>query len=614
MFHHLFSTIAALILITAHTPPQEPLRPNQLFSDILFSIFLFFLFIALWNRRTMAGVREEAESFPSDSTQKRMQMQTLSLLLFFAFLIHGLHLPLLVCPEVLAAHLPFIRDLGSVLVYFLLQGGLWFLGAAAMGIRNPREKKDFIREQMGLSLPALLPWLLFSGFHDLLLLLPSPGFQEIFRSPMGQNLYLIALFTAIFLFAPVGIQRFWKCRPLPQGALRQRIEGVLHHTGTAFRDILVWPLFGGRMLTAGVMGPWARFRYILVTPALLRSLYPEALEAVIAHEAGHVQRHHLLLHVLILAGFMLASWAFMDFFYQALLLGAMRFVLPHTALISPASLATGIAISLSLMFFLFYFRFVFGFFMRNFERQADAFAFRMQGSARHLIETFHLLAHMTGQHPEKPNWHHFSIGERIRFLIRCENTPRIAEQHDQRVRRMLLLYLGALVLMAVAGGYLHAGGGMDGVQSALFMTSLEMEAEKDGDNPLLLRYLGDLYQEKRRWKEARSVYQKALLLAPEDGELLNNLAWLCITADDPATADPALGVYLAEKAVMKTPDKPHVLDTLAEGYYRTDRMEDALRTGKKALLLQQEEGRDTGYYADQVKKFMQAAEKKKPAI
>ena len=38
------------------------------------------------------------------------------------------------------------------------------------------------------------------------------------------------------------------------------------------------------MLTAGVMGPWARFRYILVTPALLHSLHPEALEAVIAQD------------------------------------------------------------------------------------------------------------------------------------------------------------------------------------------------------------------------------------------------------------------------------------------------------------------------------------------
>ena len=65
-----------------------------------------------------------------------------------------------------------------------------------------------------------------------------------------------------------------------------------------YANILYWPIFGGRMITAGVMGLIKKFRYILVTNGLLQMLEPEEIDAVIAHEIGHIKKQHLLFYLL----------------------------------------------------------------------------------------------------------------------------------------------------------------------------------------------------------------------------------------------------------------------------------------------------------------------------
>ena len=80
----------------------------------------------------------------------------------------------------------------------------------------------------------------------------------------------------------------------------------------SYADILYWPIFGGRMITAGVMGLVGRFRYILVTESLLRVLRPEEVDTVIAHEIGHVKKRHLLFYLFFFIGYMLIAYATFD--------------------------------------------------------------------------------------------------------------------------------------------------------------------------------------------------------------------------------------------------------------------------------------------------------------
>ena len=55
------------------------------------------------------------------------------------------------------------------------------------------------------------------------------------------------------------------------------------------------------------MGILPGLRYILLTPALIETMSREELEAVIAHEIGHVKKYHLLLYICLIAGFSLLA-------------------------------------------------------------------------------------------------------------------------------------------------------------------------------------------------------------------------------------------------------------------------------------------------------------------
>ena len=99
------------------------------------------------------------------------------------------------------------------------------------------------------------------------------------------------------IIGPALVQKFWRCKPLEDGYHRRRIEDLCQREGLAYANILYWPIFGGKMITAGVMGLIKNFSYILVTPSLLKLLQPEEVDAVIAHEIGHIKKKHLLFYL-----------------------------------------------------------------------------------------------------------------------------------------------------------------------------------------------------------------------------------------------------------------------------------------------------------------------------
>ena len=90
---------------------------------------------------------------------------------------------------------------------------------------------------------------------------------------------------------------------------------------------------------------------------------------------------------------------------------------------------------------------------------------------------------------------------------------------------------------------------------------------------------------------------------PEDPWLLNNMAWLLLTAKDKKLRDPSRGLELALKAA-KLNISPQVLDTVAEGFWQTGRLESACKTSQKALVLAQKLGsKDLSYYQRRKQKF-----------
>jgi Zn-dependent protease with chaperone function len=223
-----------------------------------------------------------------------------------------------------------------------------------------------------------------------------------------------------FTLMPPIMRRVWDTEPLGPGAMRNRLDELCRRHGVRNRELLVWRT-RGTMINGAVMGLFAPVRYIMLTDSLLDHLSDVQVEAVMAHEVGHVRRRHMIWLIVSMLGAIGIVIAIADL--------AVRIVpLPAQAIGWANILVTLIAISVALT--------LFGFVSRRFEWQADAFA------ARHLSEhaeapsatvTPEAVAAMSGalqavadlNHipPARFSWRHGSIFTRQERLARLVGLP-----------------------------------------------------------------------------------------------------------------------------------------------------------------------------------------------
>ncbi|MEK7781758.1 MAG: glycosyltransferase family 39 protein [Verrucomicrobiota bacterium] len=86
--------------------------------------------------------------------------------------------------------------------------------------------------------------------------------------------------------------------------------------------------------------------------------------------------------------------------------------------------------------------------------------------------------------------------------------------------------------------------------------------------------------------EAISLYRKALVQAPDDILVLNNLAWLLAVNADSRLRDGPAAVHLALRAsALDTSQQPIILGTLAAAYAEAGRFPEAVVTAQKAIDL-----------------------------
>ena len=85
--------------------------------------------------------------------------------------------------------------------------------------------------------------------------------------------------------------------------------------------------------------------------------------------------------------------------------------------------------------------------------------------------------------------------------------------------------------------------------------------------------------------------REQLARAPDDVDLLNNMAWLLATAEPPALRNPAEAVRLAERAnALTTGASPVVLDTLSTTYAAAGKRDKAIEAARQALRLAEAAG------------------------
>jgi STE24 endopeptidase len=219
----------------------------------------------------------------------------------------------------------------------------------------------------------VVPVLLIAMLHDALRLAATIALGP-HSSPAGAALadpenpvtWLVAA-VLVFAFAPEILRRVLHTEPLPNSPLRRRLESLCRRTGVRYREILLWRT-QHNVGNAAVMGFVPQLRYILLSDLLLETMSDEEIEAVFAHELGHVVHRHMMWLVVFFAMLTLfvmggSTWIsqWMDRFGLA------------------GGPAEGIVIA---TVYLLKFLLLFGFVSRRFERQADVFAARTMELSR----------------------------------------------------------------------------------------------------------------------------------------------------------------------------------------------------------------------------------------
>jgi Zn-dependent protease with chaperone function len=604
MFANLIYFIVALLLYATYQPSAEA----AYFSgwEVLwgFAVLMGLFYFALRRQFKQLEKRIASDYYGSFDLafNNLLNRYAIIAILLFAVDIYILNLPSLTLRISLFAQIPFLN---AVLFLSLFAGYFVIIWALAYDVyqriyRSNLSRRSYIVGNIAFAVPALLPWLLLSGLIDLIQLLPYELPKRFLATVHGEIIFFFVFLLAVAVAGPALIRRFWGCKPLANGLARTRIERLCQKAGMKYANILRWPLFGGRMITAGVMGLVKHFRYILVTDAMLHFLEPEEIDAVIAHEIGHVKHSHLLIYLIFLLGYMLISYALIDIIVTVFVYSDTLYNLTNWADVNQSTVISTLFSVVSILMFIIYFRYIFGYFLRNFERQADTYVFALFDTAEPLIRTFEKIARTSQQASDKPNWHHFSIKERVDYLIKCEADKIWIARHDQKVRRSILLYLAGLLVFGWIGYTVNFGKVGEKFNHQFFEKMIARRLAKFPHDYRLYSALGDLHYQKKIFGKMIQAYEKALELHPLDPRVLNNLAWHYATCEDERFRDPQRALLLASKAA-KLLKAPHILDTLAESYFINRQFEKAVETGREALALAKD---NHSYYQSQLEKFL----------
>lgn len=593
IYTNLIYFLVVIFVFSTSTPSKEPWPGSwyALISGIL-ALFLFYRLAAHLYGRCLHG--------PSRlyfAAEKKLSILAVAVFTFFVF---GLDLKSYLHPLSMNDQLPVLENLAGLCIFFLLLSLMWIQARPAYEAVFQRKYSPlaFVVSNIKANLPIVLPFIVLSAVFDLLALLPWPRFQALLTSPWG-DLLLFAVFVCFLaLFFPPLVRRLWGCKPMPQGPLRQRIEAFCRAQGFS-SEILYWPLFEGQILTAGILGIVPGFRYLLLTPSLLATLDEQELDSVLAHEIGHVKRMHLVLYVLLFLGFSVLAGVLAEPLPYLLLGSETFYSLLGWLQTSPDVLLATLASIPLLGFMLIYFRYIFGYFIRNFERQADLYVFKAQGTGEPLIRSFEKIAVLSGNIRDEKSWHHFGIGERIEFLEKCRQDPTLIRRHDRKVYISLGVYFLVILCVVLGMQQVDMESMAGGFETRYAEAVLKQKLQQEPDNSLWLQLLGDLMQKKAMEKKAIEAYDRALALNPMNAELNNNLAWLLLTARDRSVRDPVRALTLARTAVMLK-EEGFILDTLATAYWANGLIEEALALEVKAARLDPENRK---YYRSQWEKF-----------
>jgi len=239
-----------------------------------------------------------------------------------------------------------------------------------------------------------------------------------------------AIAVGVVLLAPAIIVRIWRTRRLPAGPLREELGQMCRRLGLKVRELRIWQT-GGMTANAAVMGMIGPVRYVLLTDALIEQMPPQQIQAVFAHEAGHIVSHHIFYSVLFAI-----SAAFLAACAGESLAMALDWD-PWTAEVFMAGLLV-VAWGLG-----------FGWLSRRFERHSDIqAAWAMDrcadgritpAGAATFASALQTVAKLNGIPLRQRNWRHGSIAARVRYVLHLGSTGGTRRPIDCLIKRIKII-------------------------------------------------------------------------------------------------------------------------------------------------------------------------------
>lgn len=608
MFGNFIYFIVVLLIYSTYQPSEDTNFSGIETLFLFITLILFFAWITrIQFRRLEKRLSKESFHQLGHKFSATLTRQSIMAIVLFSVDIYGLNLTSFLINIPYLSIIPTFQALLFLGLFVFYLAIVWACAYGPYRMFNTTDlsRRAYILGNISFSIPVLIPWVLLSGIADIINAMPFELPKRFLSTTEGQMAYFLVFLFAIAIVGPAMIQKFWRCKPLETGYYRRRIENLCQKAGMEYANILYWPIFGGRMITAGVMGLIKKFRYILVTGALLQFLEPEEIDAVIAHEIGHIKKKHLLFYLIFFVGYMLVSFATFDMLIYFIFFAEPIYSFLNSIGIEQATVTSSIFSLIIILIFLIYFRYIFGYFMRNFERQADTYVYALFDSAQPLISTLEKIAVTSGQPRDNPNWHHFSIKNRVDYLEKCEADRTWITRHDSKIKKSIAVYLMGILLMGGIGYNLNFGETGKKLNRHFFEKIIQRELDKNPDSPNHYSMLGDLYYSNKNYSKTIKAYEQSIALAPDNPQVLNNLAWLYATCEVERFRDPKKALKLAEKAA-EIEKSPHILDTLAESFYVNSQFEKAVATEMRALDLAT---KNRTHYENQLAKFKAAAKK-----
>ncbi|MBN1276459.1 MAG: M48 family metalloprotease [Deltaproteobacteria bacterium] len=604
MFNNIIYFIVVLLIFSIKYPDNAPERPLIFSLAMLFMTWLAFAgycrfgFRELEKRLKSDGQIPEKNITPAGGYYRMIGRLSVLAVFLFALAVYLFNIKywLEVIPWI--KEFSVVHGLLAISLFLFYLGTIYYFAYPSYRVifRSEISRSSFMKSNFRMNIPILFPWVFLSLVYDLISVFPFFGIDRYLNTLEGHIIFFICFVTLLMIFIPGFVQFWWGCKPLKETEKAKELYAFLRERRFKYRRLLKWPVFEGTMMTAGIMGIVPRFRYVLVTDSLMDTLTVEELKAVLAHEMGHARYHHLLLYVVFFLGFMVLSSGLSDVFF--LLMNLNPFFMKMISSQDPETtslfyLILSVPLVLALFF---YFRYVVGFFMRNFERQADLYSAVITGSSFPIISSLEKIAYFSGESRKTPSWHHFSISERIDCLLRVEGDRGLIRRHNRFLAVSFFIYM---ICIAGLGYLLNAGPVKNYLTCSLIQGVLTRELHENPGNISLHMKLAGLYHQAGKYRESIDEYEKIIELNPGEAVSLNNLAWLLVTVPDEYLLDKKRALDLAKKAVFLE-KSPVFLDTLAEAYFANGFKQEALLTIKEAINAAT---RDKEYYESQLKKF-----------